>query len=85
MLEPTVIDMTTAPTKRRGKKSIDVERSVRAVMRAGFAVAVVRLLENGDIVLEREGLTVAGEGKGVVSDADAAFQGWEGGVHAIAA
>ncbi|MEA3473259.1 MAG: hypothetical protein U9R70_07540 [Pseudomonadota bacterium] len=85
MSEPTIIDMTTAPRKRRATKSIEVERAVRAVLRAGFSVAVVRVLENGDIVFEREGVAVAAEKMGGVSDADAAFQGWESGIHAIAA
>lgn len=85
MLEPTIIDTTTAPTKRRRKKSIDVGRALHAVTRAGFSVAVVRFLENGDIAFEREGVAVAAERTEGMTDADAAFQGWEGGVHAIAA
>lgn len=85
MPEPITITTTEAPKTRRAAKPFDVERTLRALIRAGFSVAVVRLLENGEVVFEREGVAGAAESGRIISDADAAFQSWQGGVHAIAA
>lgn len=84
MPEPQITD-TTHPRARRAPKAPNVERIIRSAIRAGFRPAVVRVLESGEVVLEHEGLVVSAPAEQRNSNADAAFDGWEGGIHALAA